>query len=277
MTQDPGINQINKDSKAKTPQSIPGVLLRILLVLLSGVVIGAVVYFSAVGWVPYLEQRLFEPIDNNHALIQDIAATQQALASQLAELTETQPGKPTPNAEEFEDSLAAAREELDEVRSALSTLSAFSLTQVPALLETITIDQQANETHISALATAQMSYRGSEFESELLRIIALFSRANQYFLHDNYGLAEDQLLAAQQILVETEQSLANTQREQALELINLIEGVITDLPDQPETAGLKLELAWQLALESFEAQSSHNPPGTPPPTPEFTRTPTQAP
>ena len=275
MTEDPGTNQDKKKKIARTGQPIPGLILRIFLVLVVGVVIGAVVYFSAVGWVPYLEQRLFVPLEENKTQIKNIAATQGALESQLAVIAASETEMPLSTIDGLEDSLTAARAELAEVKSTLRTLSAFSLTQVPALLETITADQLDNESHISALATAQMSDRGYEFESELMRIIALLSRANQYFLHDNYGLAEDQLLAAQQILVEIENSLYRGQREQALELISLIEEAAADLPGQPQTAGLKLELAWQLAIEGFKALPEQNDPGTPTPMSEVTPTPTQ--
>ena len=277
MAQNPPINQDKNKKTIRTKKTIPGVLLRIFLVLLVGVVVGSVVYFSAVGWVPYLEQSVFEPIDKNQTQLQHIASTQAALESQLTELALRRTEIPASNIEEFADSLMAAKEEIDEVKSDLRILTAYGLTQVPALLETITADQQASEAHISALATAQMADQRYQFETELIRIIAHLSRANQYFLHDNFGLAEDQLLAAGEILGELEGSLDSRQRPQAVELIDLIIGAIEDLPDQPDTAGLKLDLAWQLALQLLETLPDQSEPGPLTPTPEVTPTPTQEP
>jgi len=268
----------NKENKASlSSKTVLRTALRILIVLFAGGVIGAVVYFSAAGWVPYLEQRIFEPVENNQGQIQEIAATQHELENQLSFLLEELRENQTVNNQDLESAFASAEGKVDEVKAAVETANAYSLTQVPAQLATMAAKQQANENHISALATAQMKNLGNGFESELANIIALLSRANQFILHANYGLAEDQLVAAQQILVELDEGLDSWQRVQALELTSLIEGAIGDLPGQPILASGKLELAWQLALRGFQALPSQDLQGTPSPTPgeSFIPTPTQ--
>jgi len=271
----PSENKISKSTS--TSRSIPGIVLRIFLVLLVGGVIGAVVYFSAVGWVPYLEQKLFKPIENNQDQIEGLVATQQALESQVAFLLEDLRENQALNNQDLETVFSTAEGEIDQLRGAVETVNAYSLTQVPVILATLTAVQQANEYHISALATAQGEYLRNGFEIEQAKIIALLSRANQFLLHANYGLAEDQLVAALQILLDIDEDLDSWQRIQALELTSAIEGAIEDLPSQPVLAGSKLEIAWQLALLGFRALPTQDLTATPSPTGQESITPTPTP
>lgn len=262
---------------AASPRPFPGVLLRILLALVVGCAIGAAIYFSAAGWVPYLDQRLFEPIEKNQVLIQEIAATQDALINQLAMVREDLDENQAHTYQDLEATLASADFQVGDVQAAVETVNAYSLTQVPALLGTITANQQKNESHISALATAQMIYLGNGFENELMKILVLLSRSNQFLLHNNYGLAEDQLVAAQQILLDMEEDLNDWQHLQAFELLSALESAIANLPDQPAVASVQLELAWQLTIRGFQALPSQALQETPTPTPGGTSTPTPSP
>lgn len=277
MNEETAPNEGEERKTSRSTKSIPGVILRIILVLLTGGVIGTVVYFSAAGWVPYLEQRIFEPISRNHDIVLEVVATQHALENQLAVLLEDQGKNPLSSDQNLASTIASAGHKIDQLQAEIETVSDYSFTQVPALLATLTANQQAGEIHLSALATAQMEYLGNGFESEFVRIIALLSRANQFLLHDNYGLAEDQLAAAQQILLEMEEKLDDWQRVQALDLLNLLEGVMADLPNQPALASGKLELAWQLALLGFQALPVNNLKATPSPTQGESITPTPTP
>jgi hypothetical protein len=170
--------------------------------------------------------------------------------------------------------IASAENDISEVRSAIETANAYSFTQVPALLSTLAAKQQSNANHISALATAQMKAPENEYESELVRVIAHLSRANQFFLHANYGLAEDQLIAAQQILLNIEGRVDHWHKDQTLDLLTAIEGAMIDLPDHPTLANGKLDLAWQLALQGLQSPPSQDLAETPSPTPGVILTPT---
>jgi len=277
MNEDTAPNEGQERKTNRSRRSIPGVFLRIILVLLTGGIIGAVVYFSAAGWVPYLEQRIFEPIGRNHEIVLEVAATQHALEDQLTVLLENQEKNLLSSDQSLESTIASAEYKIDQLQAEIETLTAYSFTQVPALLATLSANQQAGELQLSALATAQMEYLGTGFETEFERIIALLSRANQFLLHDNYGLAEDQLAAVQQILLEMEEKLDDSQRVQALDLLNLIEEVMTDLPNQPALASGKLELAWQLALLGFQDLPAKDLQITPSPTQGESITPTPTP
>jgi len=277
MNEDTDLSPDTRQKKNRGLKPILGAALKMLLVLAAGTLIGAVVYFTAVGWVPYLEQRLFSPIEENKLLIQEISETQQAYQTQLTELIKLGAETQQPADLEIVSALRKAENELNQRISAVETINAYSLTQVPAQLGTLTARQAANESFISALATAQMDYRGNEFESQWMIVIVLLSRANQFLLHDNYGLAEDQLIAAQQLLQEMDQGLDSWQRTQVDELMLSVTGAINDLPDQPELANQKLALAWQITIQVLLTLPDAGQQGTVTPTPGITATPTPKP
>ena len=256
---------------SKTPG---GIILRIFLVLITGGVIGAVIYFTAAGWVPYLEQRIYGPIRSNQDQVLTIEATLDALEEELAAIAQYQGESQLIYQQDLEASLTAAAEEIAELEMAVTSLIAQSYTQVPARIATLTAGQQNNADHLSALATAQMQYLLSRPEDDLLKINALLSRANQYLLHANYGLVEEQLLLAKQILLEMAEDQSDGELAHTMELIALIENSLEDLPEQPTLAAAKLELAWQLSLLGFELTSDQ---GTPTPTPNGSGTATPTP
>ena len=103
-------NSPKKPDKQPKPTSktIPGILLRLILVLVAGCLVGAVIYFAASGWVPYLDQRVFQPIDTNQALVQELKATQNALEIQISSLQTTVDG----NQSETESDIAATLDQL---------------------------------------------------------------------------------------------------------------------------------------------------------------------
>lgn len=277
MNTDTSPSEEIENKSAAPSRTFPRVFLRILLVLVVGCAIGAAVYFSAVGWIPYLDQRLFEPIEKNRVQIQVASATQDALINQLATMREDLDENQALTSQDLEAALTSADFQVGDVQAAVETVNAYSLTQVPALLGTITANQQKNESHISALATAQQTYLGNGFENELMKILALLSRSNQFLLHNNYGLAEDQLVAAQQILLDMEEDLNDWQHMQAVELLSALESAIANLPDQPVVASVQLELAWQLTIRGFQALPSQTFQEAPTPTPGGTSTPTPSP
>jgi len=279
--QPPEVKTGKKDRSGKT---LLGFLLRFLLVLAAGAVIGAAVYFSSAGWIPYLEQRIFEPIESNQSQIQDLRQTQNALENQLSslqsalaesELVKYQDLASTLTAMESEMALAAGKDAILEEK--IDSLIAQSYTQIPALVATINANQQKSDQHIAALATAQMGYSQSRFEINLVRVMSLLSRANQFLLHDNYGLAEKDLVTAYDILLELDETQPGRQPNQLPELIRLIEEAADDLPARPSLAKGKVDLAWELIMLGLDSQTGAELQATPSPTIFEPNTPTPTP
>jgi hypothetical protein len=268
-------NSPKKPDKQPKPASktIPGILLRVILVLVAGCLVGAVIYFAASGWVPYLDQRVFQPIDTNQALVQELKATQNALEIQISSLQATING----NQSETESDTAATLDQLSEdvvnMQSEVDNNTYYGGTIAPALIATVSARQDSNSRNLSALATAQMRDSGNRQELELLRTLELLTWAHQYILHDNYGLAENELDAARDNLSVMITMVPPKQRVVVLEMLNLVDQCIADLPSRPAVAAEKLQLAWHMGVTEFQNDSSYDQGGTVTPTPYITPTP----
>ncbi len=254
-----------KDKKNRKParKSAPGIILRLILVLLAGIAVGAVVYFTAAGWIPYLQQRVFQPILDNQTRIEQADATQQALVKQVEELSATLEAAQSAENQQIQATLTTIAEDLVQLEATSQSLQSgveantfYSATYIPSLLATATAQLASNTRNLSALATAQTKNSLSLQEVELLRIMVLFSRANQYLLHSNFGLAEEQLVDLRDELVELGNSLPESQNELAEELLKLVNGAINDLPGEPLLAAGKLEIIWGLLQSGFQNLSS---------------------
>ncbi|MEJ2412114.1 MAG: hypothetical protein P8Y34_03840, partial [Anaerolineales bacterium] len=227
------------------------VILRIILVLITGTVIGAVIYFNAVGWIPYFEQRIFQPIDSHQQEIRRLQATQGSLETHIAGLSTAldavRSGELQPTQQALTTNLSDLENALDALESRVDENSYYSATLNPSLLSTAAARQQALDRNLSALATAQMEDARKSQEIDLLKVLVLLNRTKQFLMDDNFGLAEDTLATIEEYLLKIGSSPAGID-QQASELLNLIDGASADLPYRPEIAADKLELAWELTL-----------------------------
>ncbi len=255
-----------------TSKTIPGIFLRIILVLVTGSLIGAVIYFAASGWVPYLDQRVFQPIDTNQALVQDLQATQNALEIQISSLRATVEDNLPGSGPDLPATLDQLSEDVVVLQSEVDNNSYYVGTVAPAMLVTISAGQASNLRNLNAVATAQMRDAGNRQDLELLRNLALLTWAHQYILHDNYGLAENELDTARENLSEMITKVLPEQRLVILEMLNLVDQCIADLPSRPEVAAEKLQLAWFMGISEFPNNFSYDHSGS-----TLTPTPSMAP
>lgn len=286
------VSKTTPSPETKKPQitpkkSIGGIILRLMITIIAAVVLGAVIYFSAVGWIPYLDNRVFQPIDANQKMVQELKETQQSLEDQIQRLSETLEYNQTMLGEginAYQSTLDGLEQDLQmlqhEVISVQATfeLTSHTITVYPQALATLTAKQDANARHLNVLATAQFSSTGIRQEIELLRILELFSRANQYLLHSNFGLAEETLKTAKLELTKLRENLPGFQREVITNILDLVDQVVVDLPAKPALAAEKLELAWQVGINGLPQLGLGDNTGTITPTPSvqtsLTSTPT---
>ena len=259
------VSETNPSPEINKPQiepkkSIGGILLRLMITIIAAVMLGAVIYFSAVGWIPYLDNRIFQPIDDNQAMVQELKETQQALENQILELSETLEFSQTLLGEgisAYQSTLDDMQQDLKKLdQEVVSAQEAFdyrghTITVYPQILATLSAKQVANSLHLDALATAQFNSSSINHDLDLLRILELLSRANQYLLHSNFGLAEETLMTAKLDLLNLQESLPGFQQEVISNMLNLVDQVIVDLPAKPALAAEKLELAWQLGINGL--------------------------
>ncbi len=250
--------------KIRPIKSISGILLRLMLTIIAAVILGAVIYFSAVGWIPYLDNRVFQPIDDHTVIIQELMETQSEMEDQITWLLGTIDSKQASldegitsyqlTQEIIELALQQLTEDISDIQATVGGNTHMGTT-IPFLLSTLVPQQFANIRHIDALATAQMrkSYILQDIleEIELLKILELLSRTNQFLLHSNFGQAEETLLTAKLDLINLQENLPQSQREVISNMLNLVNQVIVDLPEKPTLAAEKLELAWQLGINGL--------------------------
>jgi hypothetical protein len=269
-------NQIHPEKKTAGAKHPAGILLRLILAALAGILIGSVVYFTAVGWIPYLDQRVFQPIDENQARINDLLEGQSALETEVVSLKNTLNANdlvsgPQKTVASLQSTLEMLGESLQESQGDI-TNNTDLLLQYTQSLATLITKQNDTDRNLSALATAQMGSLGTKQEIELLKVMDLFTRTSQFLLDDDYGVAEDELVAAGTKLDTMLLTAPAYQQAAIAEILDLVNGAISDLPARPEVAGEKIQLAWQLAVSGLP-QSWENPEGTIIPTPYLTPTP----
>ena len=265
-----------KQSKPAS-KTIPGVLLRLILVFTVGCLVGAVIYFAASGWVPYLDQRVFQPIDTNQALVQELQATQRALEIQLSSLQATIDGAQSGDEADIAAALDQLSEDIIQIQSEVDNNTYYAGTVAPALIATISAGQESNTRYLSALATAQMRDSGNRQEIELFRTLEIITWVHQYISHNNYGLAENELGTARDKLSEMITRVPPKQRVVVLEMLNLVDQCIADLPSKPAVAAEKLQLAWHMGTTDFPSEPLYSQGGTITPTLYITPTSTPAP
>lgn len=265
-------------SRKPARRTVPGLVLRIVLVAITGSVIGGAIYFSAVGWIPYLDQRVIQPIDNHQQEIQDLVAAQGMLETEVADLSAALAAGQAESDQDTQTTQQALQETITGLENSLDALenradqnTYFSATLIPSLLSTAAARQELTDRNLSALATAQMGLVLDSQEAALLKVLAMLSRANQFLLHDDFGSAREALTAASDYLLEISGGTAS-QDQQIAELLDVVQGASAVLPGQPGIAASKLELAWQMTLEGLDDPGAATPaPDSPP---SLTPTPT---
>jgi hypothetical protein len=261
-----------KDTRKSGKNSIPGILLRLILTAFTGITIGVFIYYSAAGLVPYLDQRVFQPIDKNQSVILEVQATQLSLENQIRILQDNNLSHQA-TLEQFE--MAITQLDEDDL-SLMATVEMSVLFMLQHTQSIATLDAKLGSTNrnLSALATAQM--RSGYFQQglSLLKILDILTLANQYLLHANFGQAENQLILAKTELETLYIQTPAYQQTFIHDILSLVNNTIEDLPEDYSLAEDKIQLAMQMALQGFpELDSSVTLTATPYITPTLTPTP----
>ncbi len=264
-------NKPNKQPKSAS-KTFPGILLRLILVIGTGCLVGAVIYFAASGWVPYLDQRVFQPIDTNQALVQELRLTQNALELQVSSLQATVEGMESKPGSDIAATLDQLSEDFVQMQSEVANNTSYSGTINPAMIATMSARQDSTTRNLSALATAQMRDSGNRQDIELLRTLELLTWAHQYILHNNYGLAENELSTAQEKLSVMITKVPPKQRVVVIEMLSLVDQCLVDLPSRPAVAAEKLQIAWRMGVSEFPNEPLSDQVSTVTPTPNTTPT-----
>ncbi len=197
-----------------------------ILIVIGG--IGAALYYG----LPYINQKVIVPIEQNSANIKNVETEVKALQTQLDET----------------NSRVDALEKSIEAHSASLT----KLDEIQATLES-EIQTSQDETLL-------------ELKNEVIftRALDMLGRARLYLAQSNFGLAREDVKSARDLLAALQNESGDAARGLAIARLDLSLG---NLPAFPVVAAGDLEIAWQI-LMSGEAPAT----ATPAPTVEATPT-----
>ena len=253
--------------------------LKILFLFLSavlGALIGTGLYLGLSNGIPALKAQLIVPVQENQARIQELQVqmegTLTTYAEKLSEIDQIKQQLETEEAEavltqiSIEKTIAVNQEEIEAVGTAVTNQNQ-TARENSDMLQSQAEKLDSLTTFVSYLATAQAASAGLSSDVLTVRIQIRLLNAYQFMLDNNYGKAEDQI---ESIILDLETSAAEDLRWE--EPLSLLEKVQNDLPDNPDLALSRLNLA-------FDSLESNLPPiilsvtPTPPsPTPYLTLT-----
>lgn len=206
-----------------------------ILIVIGG--IGAALYYG----LPYINQKVIVPIEQNRADIRQVKADVKALQTQLDETNS--------RIDTLEKSIEA------------QTASLTKLDEIQATLES-KIQTSQDETLLQL-----------KHEVMFTRSMDMLGRARLYLAQSNFGLAREDVKSARDLLATLQAEAKDEARGQAIARLDMALG---NLPAFPVVAAGDLEIAWQI-LMSGEAPATATPESTITSTPTVEATPTVTP
>jgi hypothetical protein len=204
-------------------------LIRLLALLIILGVIGLGLYFG----LPLLYQRYIVPLDQNTAGVTQLQSRQEQTEQELSDL-QTRLGTLETVQNEHDQSLKELAQRMSDVETEIA-----ARTESLAALERIQSEiQEQNE-----VASAEL-----ERQVNLLKSMELLSRARLFMYQSNFGLAEQDVQIARDVLG-TVQKDAPDELAEDLETVTLhLDLALSNLPNFPVAASDDLDIAWQILL-----------------------------
>ena len=206
-----------------------------ILIVIGG--IGAALYYG----LPYINQKVIVPIEQNRADIRQVKADVKALQTQLDETNSR-----VDTLEKSIEAQTASLTKLDEIQATLE--SKIQTSQDEILLQL-------------------------KHEVMFARSLDMLGRARLYLAQSNFGLAREDVKSARDLLATLQAEAKDEARGQAIARLDMALG---NLPAFPVVAAGDLEIAWQI-LMSGEAPATATPESTITSTPTVEATPTVTP
>ena len=236
-------------------------LLRVLLVLAIGILIGAAGFFG----VTYLLQQATAPAAANAQRLYTMETQQAAVHGQLDErmadfsnrlaALEAKADMTANDIDEIranEDALADVVSQLDENLGGLGKLESELEIELSALRSTVAVMSTQDA---AALLTPTVTPAGKgdlealALEVKMLKALELLSRSRLHFLYADYGLAEKDLQTAYRILTDLQVGGLAPRTEMYDEAMSRLKQAGRNLPASPRVAETDLEMAWDLLVE----------------------------
>jgi TolA-binding protein len=282
-------------------------LIRLVLVILLAVLLGAGIYFG----VPALYRRYIQPVERNLAQVNDAQARQEGINQQMDQQLEALQSR----LEKLELQNDTHKQTLDELVSRLDNLETSAqpnddrqalekrLSDLESAVQTASDDLATLQNQVVALDQTQAQIdlqlqdiaRKADIEqvplqalrNELLLVKAMehLTRSRLFLVEDNLGLAEQDVSAARLLLAGLQGQVPPYQVDALGAILTRLDAAIENLPARPVLAAEDLEVAWQLLRFGLPGEATPFPTlteelgtGTPTPTPlPIPATPTPSP
>ena len=268
-------------------------LLRLLVIAILAVVIGAGIYYG----LPALYEQYVQPIQMDVSSLEVTQADQEQAVQQLSSRVEdlsTRINTLEIQADNDKQTIAELQTQLDSALSAQSeSIGPLQSAQATATAHLNNLDRALSDLQdqlpplnqeIQSLGTAvdlnqeqlagfgdQLQIEGTPLESirnelQIVKAMELLTRGRLLLVANNLGLAQKDLQAATDILSELQAGLPDDQKGNLTEIIDRLTKASNNLPRRPILASDDLEVAWQLLLIGLPDQTQTA-------TPEVTGTP----
>ena len=242
-------------------------LLRLILVILIGLLIGAGLYVGGF----YLYQRAVIPAQENALAIKNL---NNSLAEQLTLQQE--------HDKTLEKRLASLESKQSEITNMFSDLQALQTSvedgQTALHQQQSDLSAQINSLlkEVNALQKQQTSFKQDQqdlasaldnqntdqliapliLDIQTMKVLQQINRAYLFLLQDNYGMAKQELVTANELLKVMAQNADTQQQDIVFVWIGRMDLAISHLPADPKLAQDDLEIIWSMLSQGFTENST---------------------
>lgn len=228
------------------------IILRILLVLVILGGLAAAVYYGS----PYVYNRFILPVENNTARLAEVEGKQASDAKkaldQMAEL-KTRLAELENRQTEAAQTLAEVQGKVAALETALDTQTA-TLNQLASMQTSLETLKAAYDENQATLAGNVSALADLKRQITLSRAIELLSRARLYLSQSNFGMAKEDVGAAQGLLITLQPDMPADKAEALKGVITRLDLALGNLPIFPVVAVDDVDIAWQLLVNGLPEQ-----------------------
>lgn len=231
-------------------------IFRMLIVVILGIALGAGIYYG----VRSFYRDAIEPLQTMDQRVRDMESS----VAQLSEALREERNSTADERSELQARAASQAEELASMNAQISRLEnqvaeqEEALDQIEQLREALDqleedltlTDEQLGELQ-NQVAAGDLPVERVEQNLQLMRVMNLMTRARLWIEQDNFGLAEDDLQVAleiMQLLVEEDSSAQET--DMLPQISDQLTLALEAVRSNPSLAEEELELAWKLIVEA---------------------------
>ena len=207
-------------------------LFRLVLLLIALAIIGVALYFV----LPLLYQRYILPVEQNTSQMRELHSRLDQTEQELADLqTKLETIETVQN--QYDGSLTELDERMSDIETEIT-----ARTESLAALERLQSELEAQNQAVSAELERQIN---------LLKAMELLSRARLSMYQSNFGLAQQDVQIARNLLATVETEATDSLAGDLEAVILRLDLTLSNLPDFPVAASDDLDIAWQILLSGL--------------------------